>query len=150
VNDGLLGKRRVQVSDRRSADVVGEVVEPGLVDTLSLVVRVGLEVVDHEKVSRGEAPDRTGPRAGRLGAVQLIDAPVISLVPLQLAGIEGRGAGVLAALIDACGRRIGIGHRLGVGAEIDVVLRRGLPGAPVEDERLRGVHGSLSRIGSTA
>ena len=128
------------VADRRSRSPL---VQPSIqvsIDAAALVVRVAFHILHGDVVGRGEAPDRALPGTVGLAGVDLIDAPVVGLAPLEVAGVEGR-AGLLA-LVE---RALGVRRRDGgfVRAEIDIVLLGLLAGTPAQGQRLGRIDGAV-------
>jgi len=147
VDDGPLGKRRVEVADRR-AGLVDPAVEPGVEDRRAglEVVVVVLEPVNHHVFQRREAPDLTDP--GLLS--DLVHSPVVRRAQIQLAR---RGAG----LID----RIDQQQLLRAGAKVDLVRGGLATSTPAQDRvridtrcgigrlRLAGLHGDVEEADLT-
>ncbi len=145
MNGLLLGKRAGIVADDGAVgrDVVA--VEPGLEDGLVVlgVVGIALEVIDIDEVGGREGPDRafTDRAVGRL----LVHAPEIGLAAFQGTGAV-RGPGLLAAE-DVRRQGIGVGHRVGINAQVHLMPHRVLAGAPAESQVQCRVHSAVQRLG---
>ena len=66
-----------------------------------------------------------------IGRVDLIHTPVVGLAPLERARIEGGLGQRLPALVDAGGRRVGIGHGGLIRAEVHIVVSGLLAGESI-------------------
>ncbi len=58
-------------------------VDPHLEGTAADLVGVRLEVINHDEVGCGEAPDVAFPRTDRIGRIDLVDTPEVGRVPVQ-------------------------------------------------------------------
>jgi len=160
VNDGLLGIRETQVADRRAGPVacrsghatirVGRVapaIFPFVEDPVAEII-VLFKVVHDEAVGGGKAPDDAFPE---INAVDLINSPVVGSAPGQWrfgGHIAGRIKILLTSIDTHRGRR-GIDHRIGIGAEVHIVLRSALSRRPAKRSRLLDIHCPVSRAGTS-
>ncbi len=146
VDDRLLAERRVPVADGRgSVRRIDPAVEPGLVDAraLTFFIIVALEVIDHEEIGGGEAPDHADPRAVGLGVVDLVDAPEVGLIPLQCARLV---CGFRLGTLEKRTRGIRRGHGRLVVTEVDLMPGGLFTRTPHQDHLLRDVDVVVLRI----
>jgi len=140
VDDGLLGKRGVDVTYRRTG-VVDPAVDPGVEDRRAGldVVGVALEVVNHDVLLGGEAPDPARPRGDRFRLVDLIHPPVVRLA-------QHKPFGAVIVLGDRSDQGGAVDDGLLIGAETHLMRSGFAAGTPVQCSVDVDARGSVGRL----
>ena len=117
---------------------VAEGVEPNLEDVITRRSpwSVALHIVNDEEVCRCEVPGRACPGAVGIGAIGLINTPIVGCIPLKLSGIITFGAKASAGFLLEC---------TCIGAKVNF-MRGTKSRCPCENRCLCYIHSTINRI----